>query len=209
MNALLKAAGLAALSIACMVPVAARAATVVLDDAQIQPMWDFPEVLTLTKSVDWGVFAVSIEQQGSDFQFAYAGIAELYRLFEATEGTLIDSSFAQQTTPIVGNDGIDPGVSLQSFALDESRYFAYWDDRNGGPLPDAQDAYGWVKLTRTAGGLVASASATAIAGSIQVGSVTAVPEPGALAMWSVGVALVLVAAPLRRSRAFAATNRIG
>lgn len=208
MRTLLKVAGMAALSIACMVPVAARAAVVVLDDAQIQPMWDLPEVLTLTKSVDWGVFAVSIQQQGSDFRFAYAGIAELYRLFEATEGTLIDSTFAQQTTPIVGNDGIDPGSSLQSFALGESRYFAYWDDRNGGPLPDVQDNYGWVKLTRTADGLVASSSATAIGGSIQVGSVTAVPEAGALAMWSAGAALILAAAPLRRSRHTGDTARV-
>ena len=66
--------------------------------------------------------------------------------------------------------------NTQMFTLDQSKYFGYWDDRLNGDTPDRNDNYGWVLLTRTASGLVASSGATAIGGGIIVGTTTQVPE---------------------------------
>ena len=160
--------------------------TVIIDDAAILPIfYDSGQYLTLTNSINpgegrYGLFAISITPLGgSEFAFSYAGIAEEYALFGVVSGTVMDPAFATSNTPLVSNNGVDPGSSVQMFSILQSRYFGYWDDRppGGNQTPDVNDNYGWVLIKRTASGLQVSSSATAVGRGIIVGTLTQVPEP--------------------------------
>jgi hypothetical protein len=152
-----------------------------------------------------GLFGVSIEtvQTGTTsttYQFSTYAIAELYAVYSASTGDLIDASFASNTLPIATNAYPRPmmGATTFSLAIGESKRFAYWDDRSVAFgdftfVPDAADSFGWVEFTRTSQGLVASASATVTGGSIRVGSFTAaVPEPETWALFALGLVGVSV-----------------
>ena len=175
----------------CAFAVDIRAA-VIVDDAAITPPPN--QFLTLTQSIPpgQGLFAISIEPLGSSqFRFSYAGIAEEYGLYAVSFGTAFDPAFALSMVPLVSNNGIDPGSSVQLFNLGQSIYFGYWDDRNFDSVPDSNDNYGWVLITRDAAGLVASSSATAIGGGIVVGSTVQIPEPASAALISFGAILLI------------------
>ena len=154
--------------------------------------------LRLTKSIDWGAFAVDVyTTNGSTFKFGYSSIAELYMMFESKPGTLVDQAMVLSTPAVVTNSGMSsPYTSI--FAQGETKYFAYWDDRGGANTPSLGpnlgrvspgDLYGWVALTRVGSSLAVTASATAKAAPILVGSFTAaVPEPESWALFALGLA---------------------
>ena len=170
-------------------------AEVIVNDAVIvaHPYIASNQVLYLTQSTSaGGLFGIEIANAGTAmFQFSYFGIAEEYGLFTVTLGTAFDPAFALAHDPIVSNNGMDPGSNIQAFALNQSKYFGYWDDRFNDRGPDSNDNYGWVRITRTASGLVASSSATAIGGGIVIGTTAQIPEPSAslLIVLSVGLNL--------------------
>ncbi|MDQ6632568.1 MAG: PEP-CTERM sorting domain-containing protein [Verrucomicrobiota bacterium] len=147
--------------------------------------------MTLTKSIDssqgrFGLFSIQIERKStSQFLFSYAGVAEEYALFAVNSGVVIDAAYITSTTPIVSNNGRDPGSSLETFFLNQSRYFGYWDQRGFHP----EDNYGWALITRTGSGLQVSSSATALGGGIVVGTLTQVPEPTSIILLSLGACL--------------------
>lgn len=179
---------------ACAFHVAAQS-TVIIDDAAILPLNGSGQYLTLTNSINpsqgrYGLFAVSITPLGgSQFKFSYSGVAEEYALYGVASGTVVDPFFATSTTPLVSNNGVDPGSSLQTFSIGQSRYFGYWDDRplNGNRIPDVADNYGWALITRRASGLQVSSSATAVGGGIIAGTFTQVPEPSCAALLAIGI----------------------
>ena len=167
---------------------------VIVNDAVVGPS-DYASSrvsLTLSKSIPsgQGLFAIDIENvTDSQFLFSSIAIAEYFKLFTVVSGTRLDTEFVLRNSPIVSNDD-NPGSSLQAFALNESRYFGYWDDRFNVDIADSGDNFGWVLLTRTSSGLVASSSATAIGGGIIVGTTTQVPEPGSIMLIAFGILFV-------------------
>jgi hypothetical protein len=173
-------------------------AAVIVNDAAIGSSFYGPGhvLLTLSQSIPSGegLFAIDIETvTSSQYLFSYAGIAESYKLFSLASGTRLDPAFVLQNSPIVSNDN-NPGSNTQTFALNQSKYFGYWDDRLNGDTPDSNDNFGWVLLTRTDSGLIASSGATAIGGGIIVGTTTQVPEPTSTML----IALGLLSISMRR-----------
>lgn len=169
-------------------------AAVIVDDATIAPFGS-DQLLTLTRSIpdNGGWFAIEIESLGSSqFRFSAAGIAEVYGLFTVAIGATFDPAFVLSNDPIVSNHPPFSLNSVQTFGANQSKFFGYWDDRNGNAAPDANDNYGWVQITRTPFGLEATSSATAVGGGIIVGATTQVPEPTPAALASVGLLLLLV-----------------
>lgn len=165
-------------------------AAVIMNDAVIGPStYGAGHVfLSLSQSIPsgQGLFAIDIETvDPSQYLFSFAGIAEYYKFFEVAPGVSIDPTFVLQNSPIVSNDN-NPGSNTQTFALNQSKYFGYWDDRLNGNAPDSNDNYGWVLLTRTSSGLVASSGATAIGGGIIVGTTNQIPEPTSTVLIALG-----------------------
>ena len=177
---------------------------VIANDAAILPLFGSGQYLQLTNSINpsqgrSGLFAIQISSGGgSQFTFSYAGIAEEYALYSVTPGTVIDPSFASLTSPLVSNNGVDPGSSVQTFLLGQSTYFGYWDDRQFSgsdpgiqSTPDIYDDFGWVEITRTASGLEVASSATALGSGIIAGTITQVPEPSVSVLVLLGLGLSL------------------
>ncbi len=102
---------------------------VIANDAAILPIFGSGQYLTLTNSINpsqgrYGLFAIQITSiSASQFTFSYSGIAEEYALYDVSPGIAIDPAFAAATTPLVSNNGVDPGSSVQTFLLGQSRYF--------------------------------------------------------------------------------------
>jgi hypothetical protein len=172
-------------------------ASVVFNDAAIS-QGPFGNQLTLTQSIPpgMGLFAIGIEDLGrGNYRFSYSAIAEFYSLHNATFGLAFTPAYVNGHIPLVSNDGINPGTAVLNFLPDESKYFAYWDDRTLSPFNTAlsNDNYGWVRITRTGSALVASESVTAIGGGIRVGTSTQIPEPSA-------ISLLLVAGVFRAAK---------
>jgi len=192
-----KAIGVFAAAFACAYSVSAQG--VIANDAAILPIFGSGQYLTLTNSLQGrsGLFAIQITSTSpSQFTFSYAGIAELYALYDVTPGAAIDPSFAATTAPLVSNSGVDHGSSLQTIPFGQSRYYAYWDDRFYDShvaygIPDITDYYGWVQITHTVSGLQVglqvSSSATALGGGIIAGTLTQIPEPPAGALFLLGL----------------------
>ena len=169
-------------------------AAVILNDAVIQNHLGI-DGLFLTASIPpgRGLFAIEIVDQGAgNFQFNFAGIAEEYALFSASPGTTLDPSFVSLNSPLVSNNGIDPGSAVVNFFPGQSIYFGYWDDRTFGGHPDVGDNYGWARLTRTVLGLEVSESVTAIGDGIIVGTTTQVPEPSRGLLISLGIGVIML-----------------
>ena len=102
--------------------------TIIAADAAMTPLSGSGQYLTLTKSIPSGagLFAIQIITQSvSEFAFSLAGIAEEYALFAVVSGVVIDPAFVTSTTPIVSNNGIDPGSSLQVFSFNQRKLFGY------------------------------------------------------------------------------------
>lgn len=180
------------------------AQTVYVNDAVVvgSPARAWPN-LTLSQSVPsgkgWFGFDIETLTPGlsrNTYQFSNITIAEPTAVFNASMGDLIDTDFVS-TGPNIAfyvGSAVLSEPSTFSLAMNETRYFAYWDDRSffGGVnrfVVDASDSFGWVAITRTSSGLVASASATVTGGSIRVGSFTAaIPEPQSWALFALGLA---------------------
>ena len=172
-------------------PLTAKA-VVIVNDAVLTRTSATRQVLGLSQS-SFAAFVIYVDAiSPSSFEFKAASIAEEIGLYNVTLGTNFGPEFAFANNPIVSNNGVDPGISSQAFSLNQSKYFGYWDDRPlNGNLPDSDDNYGWVMITRTTSGLVASSGATAIGGGIVVGTTNQIPEPSAslLLALSLGVSL--------------------
>jgi hypothetical protein len=176
----------------------ASAQGVIANDAAIFPFSLGGQYLTLTNSHS-GFVATQITSpvitpdDYYQFTFVSQSISEEYALYTVGPGTVIDPAFATATTPLVSNNGIDPGSSVQLFDLGESRIFGYWVDRQSGAIrtPDIDDNYGWVVLTCTGSGLQVSSSATALGGGIIAGTLTQVPEPSAGALTLISICLLV------------------
>jgi PEP-CTERM motif len=175
------------------------AQTVFVNDAQLfdanQPNQQF---VRLTKSVDWGLFVVDLlAVNASTYKMAPGGIAELYMLFETKPGTLVDQAMVLSTPAVMVNSG-RLGVYTMNIAPGETKYLAYWDDRGGAynerlgyelGRVSSEDLYGWMAFTRVGSTLTLTASATAKAAPIVVGSfAAAVPEPESWALFALGLA---------------------
>lgn len=142
-----------------------------------------------------GLFAVSVSTIGDgQYRFQAYGIAEAYSLHAASLNTAFTPAYVMTDAPLLNNSGNQ--LFTMSLYEGESRLFAYWDDAYysifPGPrgtigVPDAYDAYGWFRLTRSASGLEISDSATAIGGGIRVGTYIAVPEPSCFALCAVAL----------------------
>jgi hypothetical protein len=182
-----------------IVPVShAWAQIVYKGDAVITPPSGGLQSLTLTQSIDRGFFGVDVQKKdGSTFAFSYTGIAEPYVLFASQLGNRVD--IPEMRSALAGVDSAKRYEPISHvFQADETRYFAYWDDRGGvydasaGPnlsRVSSEDLFGWMALTRVGDSLVVSASATAKASPIVVGSFTAaVPEPQSWALFALGLA---------------------
>lgn len=166
-------------------------AAVIVDDAALidSPFSSPNKLLTLTQSIPPGEGLFSIEVEAistSQYNFNYAGIAEEYALFFANSGEEFTPTVALTDTPLVSNNGVDPGTTLVTFSPGQTRFFAYWDDRNFDSIPDVSDIYGWVTLQRSGSVLNVGASATAQGGGIVVGTTTQIPEPSAATLVCLG-----------------------
>lgn len=142
-----------------------------------------------------GLFSIRVTTLGvGQYRFNYYGIAELYSLHFATVGLAFTPTLVLGDTPLLNNNN-NPGQFDFNLGVNQSRYFAYWDNAlyisnpplGASPGPDDYDAYGWFRLTRTVSGLTISDSATAMGNGIVVGTYTAVPEPSFFAIGAVGL----------------------
>ncbi len=156
---------------------------VIEDDAKIGND-GLNDVFYLSQSIPDGdgLFAIYINHTGGSlYDLSYAGIAEEYALFSAYSGLEFTPEFVAENTPLVSNNGVDPGSATVN--LSTASYFAYWDDRNFDSIADSGDNYGWVNL---GAGPTINEGATALGGGIIVGTLTQIPEPGMLTLLTFG-----------------------
>ncbi len=180
-------------------------AAVVLNDAVLSSPSSFGDFdLSLTQSISSGGGAVfvSFNNAGNGlYQFdlnstnTYS-IAEAFRLYLVIENTPFDANYVNGNTPLFSNAA--PANWSLSIPINSSRIIAYWDDRTFlSQLPAVtEDNYGWVRLTNTASGLVATDGATAIGGGIIAGTITQIPELSSMILAFSSCVLVM----LRRKR---------
>jgi len=199
----------AVVALALVVHTSSARAAVFVDDAKIATGWNgLPEV-QLTKSMSNGAFSVLLQTfDSTTYQFDTNAIAEAYRMFAAQPGDLVDIAFVQNSLPVVTNQwGISVSDAPQVFQPNETKYYAYWDDRSvfdpGSTYKDwnivsPTDSFGWLALTRVGTTLQITSSATSVGAPIRVGSFVAeVPEPGAWTLAGLGL-VGLAASRLRR-----------
>ncbi|MEI8207117.1 MAG: PEP-CTERM sorting domain-containing protein [Kiritimatiellales bacterium] len=136
-----------------------------------------------------GLGIILDEQGGGNYNFDSGLIAGEFSLYGASSGMEFNPTYADTQTPLVSNNGIDSGTSLQSFLLGETKYYAFWEDvfsGGGGDKVDNADNYGWVSLTYNGSALVVTDSATALGGGIIVGTYTQIPEPATVLLFGLG-----------------------
>ena len=164
-------------------------ADVIIGDAEFFQLGGVPPTVLITPNA--GTLGISItDAGGGDYNFDAYYIAYEYGLYSAYLGMEFTPSYAEMQTPLVSNSGRGPSLSVQTFSLNETKYFAYWTDTDWSP-PDDQDYYGWVGLTYTGTELVISDSATAVGGGIIVGTYTQIPEPSSVLLLSMGAGGIL------------------
>lgn len=171
-------------SLCWMAPIALHA-DVITDDMDIIDDYADYDLLHLSKSVPAGegAFAIAIYDRGSGaYDFDYWSIAEEIAFYESSYGTAFVPALAAQLTPLVSNNGTDPGSSTLNFLPNQSRYFSYWDKRSAADSPNSDDHFGWVEMRWTGSDLEVLASATASEGGIVVGTTTQIPEPSTMAL---------------------------
>ena len=137
--------------------------------------------------------AVFTPISSSAYSFSSYGIAEDYAFYDVSLGNLIDLSYTQLATRLNSYYFYDSPQANFNIALNQSKYLGYWADMDYG-TSTARDYFGWVRVTRTAAGLVASESATSVGKGIVVGSFEEIPEP------SVSLLIITAMAPLLRRR---------
>lgn len=160
-------------------------AATLINNVEIYPYPEFPQPESYAISYHGFPDAVFTPISSSTYQFSYWGIAEEFAFHNVSLGDLIDPSYTELTDRLISNTG-NPGTANFDIAMNESRHLGYWaDDIN---------YYGWVRVSRTPSGLVASESATSVGNGIHVGSSVEVPEP------SVSVLVLSAMAPLLHRR---------
>jgi hypothetical protein len=136
-----------------------------------------------------GTLGIDITGEGGgSYTFSYGYIAYEYALYAAYPGMEFTASYADTHTHLLSNASA-PVSSLQTFSLNETKYFAYWEDGFPGGVEDEiddADDYGWVSLTYTGSGLVIADSATATGGGIIAGTYTQIPEPATILLLGLG-----------------------
>lgn len=203
----------AVVALALVAHTSSARAEVFVDDAQfLTGSYPLP-TLDLTKSIPSGKGWFGVELQTFDsitYNFRAIAIAEPYRMFAAQPGDLVDIASVQNAIPVATNQYV--GVlapAPQVFQPNETKYYAYWDDRSmfdpGATYKDwnivsPTDSFGWLALTRVGTTLQITSSATSVGAPIRVGSFVAeVPEPATWVMASLGLA-GLMASRLRLRR---------
>jgi hypothetical protein len=174
-------------------------ATTLINNVKIYPYSDYSY---------WGFFyqpgSFAIDYHGapeavftpissSAYSFFNHGLAEDYAFYDVSLGNLIDLSYTQLATRLNSYYFNDSPQANFNIALNQSKYLGYWADIDYG-TSTARDYFGWVRVTRTAAGLVASESATSVGKGIVVGSFEEIPEP------SVSLLIITAMAPLLRRR---------
>ena len=161
-------------------------ADVIIGDAQLNPGTSSSLMLVTTNSNPAGGLSVIIDDLGGGSYEFTDGILSFYGLYAAAPGLDFTPSYANSNSILV------PGTSIQTFTLNETKYFAYWeDDMMSTGTPVVEDNYGWVSLTHTVSGLSISNSATAIGGGIIVGTYTQIPEPSSVLLLMFGSGSIL------------------
>ena len=154
-------------------------ADVVIGAAEFYDDWQLGTMLA-TKT---GALTVIVDDQGGgSYEFSTGLIGMAYRLFS--------SSYGLEFIPVQASDSqnrLVPGTSVQTFSLNETKYYAYWEDVFGTlDDPDSADNYGWVSLTYTGSDLEITDSSTALGGGIIVGTYTQIPEPSSVLLLTFG-----------------------
>ena len=162
-----------------------------IDDAVFEPDPFSDYIVYLSQSIPPGTgrFAIRIYDNGNgEYLLGYGGIAEYFALYAAVSGTALTPTYAQNNTPLICNYTPEHFYANVSIPLDGSMLFSYWDDRDLGGIPTANDNYGWFELQNTADGLSIWDGATAIGGGIYTGTYTQIPEPSSIALLCTGAA---------------------
>ena len=162
----------------CLLIASIARADVIVGDAKFI---DGPPSSVMLVAPESGGLSVIINNQGEGSYEFTDGILTTYGLYAAVPALEFTSTYAASHSVLV------PGTSIQAFALNETRYYAYW----GAPIsvsgiPEPDDKYGWVSLTHTGSELVISDSATATSGGIIVGTYTQIPEPSSVLLLTMG-----------------------
>jgi hypothetical protein len=129
----------------------------------------------------------------STYQVTTWVIAEEFAYYNASQGTLIDSNFALNTTPLVSNSAPSTIGNLFTASSSSPLLLGYWMDSDFPPNGlSKMDHWGWVELTEINGELAAARSATAVGTKgIYAGTLTTVPEPSGLFLTALGGLLLV------------------
>ena len=182
------------------------AAGILVGDAVVSPVPTSPEPLLkqslyLTQSIPAGagLFGIDINRLPVQnifeihYEFDAISIAEEIALYAAEEGMYFGPEYASSNEPLVSNASGRSHTYIDAFRYQESKYYAYWDDRNFNSLKDLGDNYGWVQIALVdvglfqRVGLVSPASATSVGNGIVVGSFTSIPEPSSFSLIVLGI----------------------
>ena len=128
-----------------------------------------------------GLVAFGLEDLGQgDYRVSYFGIAQKIAAFEVQLGTVFDTNYVLNNTPLAVNDN-SINNTVVHINLGESLYFCYVDDDvffdRGITGFDPTDGYGWAEIRRTDTGLELMQSATAESFGIVVGTTVQALEP--------------------------------
>jgi hypothetical protein len=110
-----------------------------------------------------------------------------YSLFQVSLGQSFNADFVNSQASFVNNFN-NPGAGTFVLLSGQSKYLAYWSQKNGPPDRIAVDSdfYGWARFTNISGTLVVADSATADSGGIIVGTLEQVPEPSSALLFGLG-----------------------
>jgi len=173
-------------------------AAVISNDAILTSPTPFGDYeLSLSQSIPSGQGALIItfsDLGGGTFGFNLISniysIAEEFRLYPTPLGAIFGADYVLNTPSLFSNSS--PSNWSILIPLNSSVTLGYWDDRTFTPsTPTSDDLYGWVTLTNSSSGLVASSGATALGGGIVVGTISQIPEPTTIGLLGSGTALLL------------------
>ncbi|MEO5916587.1 MAG: PEP-CTERM sorting domain-containing protein [Luteolibacter sp.] len=173
------------LPVLCALMTPGTEAAVYINDAVILDYPPFGQSFTLSQSPN-GFVLVEINKLSNAFQFefVYRGIAGFYGLFSVTSGEEL-SYLNASSKPTLGGFGAGNTLTIGS---GQNAYIGYWSQRTGklaSPTMEANDIFGWAKVSVSGGELVVTESASSDGGII-VGTQT-VPEPSGPVLLGIGL----------------------